>query len=161
MLEVEVYPRVWHEQDTQFVGPTGTTAAQSEVHVVPLDSAPSFSTADIAPSGLGHGDEAETGIPDSDVAEATAAFEATDYETLPGASMIADDQVDVHDLVYRFLNLPFSLRVAIAGELDLLDPQEIGGQSEHAVFEQVFLRAREKGVLAEMQDKVRERGDDE
>ena len=161
LLEIEIYPRVWHDQDTRFVGPDGTPAPLSEAHPVPLDQDDNSSPA-APPAGV----PVEPHTPDEMAAEAGGNDPLSPHEEAADAGGDdqppvdeARDQIDMRDLVYRFLNLPFSVRVAIAVDLNLLDPAEIGDYSEHAVFEQIFLRAQENGRLAEMHDKVRERGE--
>ncbi len=155
-LGVDIYPRVWHDQKTRFVGADGSVAARSETFEVVLDE-----------------DELERGAADAqgtitepvDGGEELTLAEGQDQTREELAVEDGEDQelreipIDIRDLVYRFLNLPFSVRVGIAVELGLLDPAEIGELSEHAVFEQVFVRAKESDKLSEVHDLVRERGE--
>lgn len=145
-LGVDIYPRVWDKAKTEFVGPDGTHAPTSEPHEVPIASTPTPVATASPPAADGVDGEREIDP-------------AVTPTHVPEASELAEEGIDLRDLVYRFLNLPFSVRVQLSTELGLLDPAELSDYSEHGVFEQVFLRARENDRLQEMQDKVRERGE--
>ena len=72
-----------------------------------------------------------------------------------GAPTVEEEGIDVRygmtdpakQLVYAYLTLPYTLQMRIADKLSLLSDDDAGLANDE-LFEQVFMRAKEKGSFA-------------
>ena len=121
-LKVEVLPRVWDPNLRQFVADRGTPGGDDRrVYMLPLGA---WSPAPVAASAT-----PQTSAP------------AVNPDSSRGDSMDP-----LRRLTYRFLSLPYHVRIEIAGRLDLLADED-KDTSDADLFRRVFRRASERGRL--------------
>jgi len=139
-LRVEVYPRVWNAAETRFQADYDSEGSEVRSYATPI---------------VEWGPSAEVSVPEAPM-EVTAASRACSDNGPPGrdnVSSAAWRMDDARTLTYRFLTLPFRKRMAVSLDLELIEEGD-GALQDAELFSRVFRRAREKGLLGELWQKV-------
>lgn len=136
-LEIDVYPRVWKDRDTErgFSADFNSDGSDRRHFSLPLDPW----TAPPSPSP-----------------ERVTAKEVTpsDISTPEGQTDTGGAVMDnARRLVYRFLTLPYHERIAIAQKLQLLEDEDQGIQDAE-LFQRFFQRAKERILLGKLWNEV-------
>jgi predicted phosphodiesterase len=132
-LEVEVIPRVWNETERRFVADRDP-ANGSEKRRIPLR------IKDWRPPAT-----PTTALPQRPESGEDRSPRPMDQATIRGGQ-----QMDpARRLTYRFLSLPYHIRLEVAQELGLLLDED-KDTSDPELFKRFFRRASEKGVLRQL-----------
>lgn len=136
-LEVRVHVRVWQSAPGQFHPKLDRDGEPVFLQTIRLDSW----TRPPAPVGLTTGTSVQP--------------EAPDGQTPPAARPAGSDVMDtLREISLRFFKLTLSQKVAIAGKLRLLENEDVN-TPDFERFRRVFLRARERGLVDELDREVR------
>lgn len=135
-LVVRVFPRVWSNHDTKFIPDTNSCKGREyREHKIKLEEW-------TAPTLINKEEESDRSV--------------------DGAEPLDKEGTTVNRgriLTYRFFELPHVLRLDTMRELNLID-EEDEGITDTELFRRIMERARERGQLAELWDKVqRKHGD--
>jgi hypothetical protein len=138
-LDTTVHARVWHDGSRRFGADTVEPLAG---RMIPLPLAPW--TPPPAPPAPAH----------PGVAPIAPAGPVPEAETSPPPRVPAMDPD--RRLTYRFLTLPFHVRVELANVMDLLQDED-KGVPDRVLFQRLFKRAAERGLLARLWTEVESR----
>lgn len=139
-LKIDVHVRVWQQRPNEFRAKTDRGADVFR-HTIPLD----------------------TWIPPVPVGVSTApdnplAVTAADQHVPIREPARSDSMDSLRDISIRFFRLTLSQRSAIAGKLNLLE-EEDSNQPDFERFRRVFLRARDRGLVGDLDREVKEATD--
>jgi predicted MPP superfamily phosphohydrolase len=129
-LNIMIYPRVW--SDGKFIGDFNEAGEDSRIFSLALSS--------WSPSTKYQTKLTETAIPKELASE-------------PPVQQRSDIMNPARRLTYRFLSLPYHIRIGIAYTLELLKDED-KGVSEAELFKRFFHRAKEKKILRRLWDEV-------
>jgi hypothetical protein len=139
-MELDVYPRVWSKKDLSFKPELSKTGTENHHWTFGL---PRW-VAPITPTGaeaiLEHVGSVEK-------AAETSVLEAQQSST--GGRLVNP----ARRLTYRFMSLPYQMRLEVAQELKLIENEDSGLQDPQR-YEAYFRRARERKLLAKLWEAV-------
>lgn len=139
-LMVEVYPRVWNEAEAQFQADYDSKGSEVRSYARSINEwQPSVTVS----------------VPEPPM-EASAASRPRSENGPPTEDNGSSSEYmmdDARRLTYRFLTLPFRKRMAVSLGLELIEDGD-GGLQDADLFRRVFRRAREKGLLEGLWQKV-------
>ena len=132
-LVVEVTPRIWNETERRFVADREPVSG-SETHRIPLrikDWRPPVT-------------------PTATLPQAPASIGETPLQRMDETTLRGGQQMDpARRLTYRFLSLPYHIRLEVAQELGLLLDED-KDTPDPELFKRFFRRASERGVLRQL-----------
>ena len=140
-LEVDVHPRLWSPRSQQFIADYETCGgAEHRTYTIRIKE------------WLNRADVRESGTP-KDVVSAESAPGLAGDRMEPLVAVDGRNMDPNRTLAHRFLSLAFVDRMQIAQELGLLSNED-EGMPESGVFKAFFQRAKARGLLADLWDRV-------
>jgi hypothetical protein len=145
-LSLVVFSRVWDDMEKRFVGETGGDGKDFRSFSLPLDRwAPSNSSRQTEDDSAGNQEQDDA--------------QAEDGQTKKAQREEGQIVDPARKLAYRFLSLPYVLRIEVAQRLDLLQDED-KGVKDAALFRRFFRRAKEGDILGKLWDEVEARHTD-
>jgi hypothetical protein len=143
-LDVEVYPRIWNDEQAKFDVDRGICGAEDHrLYSVQLEEWTESITPPSRPSSaastIGHDEEAGNSIP-AESANSEKTMNAIDA---------------ARTLTYRFLDLPHVTRIFLAQSLGLYKNEDEGLQ-DSVLFDKIFERAVKEGKLNSCGSRLRQ-----
>jgi hypothetical protein len=139
-LEVTTFVRIWQERPAQFVAKLDRGQRNSFRQVIDIE--PWF------PSGSNRV-EAPLIQPPLDSNECPSVSHSTDQNER------SDPMSSLRDISLEFFKLTLSQKSAIAGKLGLIEEEDLN-QPDFERFRRVFLRARDRGLISELEQAIQE-----
>jgi 3',5'-cyclic AMP phosphodiesterase CpdA len=150
-LGVTIYPRVWSEESLCFIGDYGRDGLDFRFFSLPLLQRKINITETSPEKGKLIEEAAEsaiTRVADVIIDSAEEALDLSDAGAIGGASMNK-----ARRLTYRFMNLPYHMRLKIAQDLGLLRDED-EGVDDALLFPRLFDRAKEGNLLSALWEEV-------
>lgn len=137
-LQVEAYVRTWHKGEARFFADYATEGSDVRSYTLPIDPWKS------EPFHLAAGEPAE-------IVDAKDPDQAVSGQIPEGERIM----IPARKLTYRFLRLPYHVRLRIANELELIEDED-RGRDDSELFQGFFRRASEAKKLEILWQKVAE-----
>jgi predicted phosphodiesterase len=145
-LEVDVYPRVWTDDEVLFRADYNSEGLDHRSFSLPIGP---WSPPEPSPGA----------IRDIDLVQPSAKNEPGTPETRRADNSGSDAMDPTRRLTYRFLTLPYHERMEIAHSLGLLQDEDKGLQDAE-LFKRFFRRAREREKLGQLWNEIEGRHHD-
>ncbi len=140
-LAVTAYPRVWSNDKQHFQANPVTGESAVQVFSLPIDDKLSLAQSSTQTE--------EVNVQAEDI------FDSSEGDIDMSYGMNDPSK----QLVYAFLTLPYPTQLRIANNLELLSDSD-SGLASNALFEQIVVRAKENGVIADLWEQVKNRHPD-